>query len=185
VTIEVFAKAATQQTREDIARNAGLSIAEIDRPGEMLDENGAGKAILAHEGRRCEKRSGHADVGFVMEPEDVKGASTVFEPRQEGLNGMNGMQELEAICAATSSAWRGRATDRWWWCQEGADGGGENLQSKSTRALSRQYVNSASPWIPKRLAPAKSPTMSTRMGHNDSSRRRVSDILAIWWWEGL
>jgi hypothetical protein len=97
MTIEVFAKAVTQQTREDVAENAGHSIVEIDKPGEMLDENGTGKTILAREGRRCEKLSRHADVGFVIKPKDLKCASAVFELRQEGLDGMNGMQELEAI----------------------------------------------------------------------------------------
>lgn len=110
VTIEVFSKAATLQTRKEVAEDGDLSIPKIDRAGEMLDEDVAGKTILARKRGRCEKLSRHADIGFVIKPEDAKSASTIFEPRQEGLDGMDGMQELETICATPSLAWAYKTT---------------------------------------------------------------------------
>jgi len=63
----------------------------------VLDEHCAGKTVLAL--ARCifPDLGRKADVGVVVKPQDVEDAAAVSELGEERLDGVDGMQELEAI----------------------------------------------------------------------------------------
>lgn len=63
----------------------------------MLDEYGPSKTVFAGTRPVGPDVAGHANVGFILKPEDVEGASAVPQLDQERLNGMDKVEELEAI----------------------------------------------------------------------------------------
>jgi hypothetical protein len=63
----------------------------------MLDEHGASKTVFAGTRAVRPDLARHANVGLFLEPEDVEGASAVPQLDKERLNGMNNVEELEAI----------------------------------------------------------------------------------------
>ena len=76
------------------ARIAG---AEVGWAGEVLDKHGASKPVFAGKRLVAPYLGGHADVGLFLEPEDVEDAPAVPQPGEECLDGMDKMQELEAV----------------------------------------------------------------------------------------
>lgn len=97
MAVEVFADGVALQVREQEAESCGLILLDFDRAGEVLDEHGTGKAVFA--GARAVRShfNGHADIGLLLEPQNMEDASAILELGKENLDGMNGMQELEAI----------------------------------------------------------------------------------------
>jgi hypothetical protein len=63
----------------------------------MLDKDGPSKTVFAGTRAVRPDLAGHANVGLFLEPEDVEGASTVPQLHEERLNGMDDVEELEAI----------------------------------------------------------------------------------------
>lgn len=154
---------------EHVADSRSISVSEIEGTGQVLDEDDTSEAVLASPRGTCCSMRKHADVGLLVEPEDVKHTSTILEVLQQGLDGMDSMQKFEAI-------WRYALVSTGEQLRLARDGEGRqeagdmDLQSKSRQASSRQWVNIASPWMPKRLWPAKSPTISILTDRRTSSR---------------
>ena len=96
--VEVLGKRGADHAGEHAAEPTGPLLADSGRACKVLDENGTGKTVLACARYVGFHLWGHTRVGLFVKPQDVEYAAAVSELGEERLDGMDGMQELEAIC---------------------------------------------------------------------------------------
>lgn len=97
VLVEVLAEQAARHAGKHVAETCGELLTRLGREGEVLDEHGTGKTVLARARCILSGLGRQADVGIVVKPQDVEDAAAVSELGEERLDGVDGMQELEAI----------------------------------------------------------------------------------------
>ena len=97
MAVEVFAKEAALEIWKHMAESCRSRLREAGRAGEMLNEHGAGETVFAGTRVVGPYLGGHADVGLFLEPENAEDASAVPQLGEERLDGVDDMQELEAV----------------------------------------------------------------------------------------
>jgi hypothetical protein len=63
----------------------------------MLDEHSTCKTVFAGFGAVYPDVGRNAHVGLFLKPNEVEGASPLLQLYEKGLNGMDGVQDLETV----------------------------------------------------------------------------------------